>query len=124
MIRENLAKALKWYLISLGFIGGCWGVYMVQLLPHPRTLIISVFSWGGAFLLSFASLKLNRNLLFASALLWGTSAYFSQARYIPTWLYYGTGLNLFPWDYYRIWAAVIFVVCVPIMVFMFKKFDS
>lgn len=118
---DTMIKTAQWILVSAFFVFGCWSLFYANATMEPDTLILSVFSWGTAFIMSVFLLKLKRNTAFASMMLWGVSAFLSQKAYLPLWIYVYTGFRLSTYGHFYSWMFLIIFFCAPIMYFVIRR---
>ena len=117
-------RSLKWYVLSLFFIVGCWGMYRANLQQDIKFLGATVFGWGAAYILSLLIVKLNRETAIGSLIVWGILLFIAQVQYVPMWLYVSTGFDVTVFlNFYMVWGALVFVLGVPAMMKIFDKYD-
>lgn len=121
-MRDNLIKAVKWYVISLFMEAGLWALFTADKLQSPRTLMTAVLCFGAVYVLSLFWQKMNKKLLLTSLILFIVTAFACQPQYIPLYFYVFTGTAV-EMNFYLLWALVLLVVGIPVMAVAFKKLD-
>lgn len=117
---DSFLKALKWFLFIVFIIGGIAAVSAVEKYG-VQPLMLAVFSFGGAYLMSNSWRKLPARAMVISTILVAVLGF--VADYVPEFA--AVFLNQFvDMNFYLIWICLTLVVGVPFMMFIFYKYDE
>ena len=117
---DSFLKALKWFLFIVFIIGGIAAVSAVEKYG-VQPVMLAVFSFGGAYLMSNSWRKLPRQAMVTSTILVAVLGF--VADYTPEFA--AVFLNQFiDMNFYLIWICLTLVVGVPFMMFIFNKYDE
>lgn len=117
---DSFLKALRWFLFVVFVIGGIAAIVAVE--KHGvQPLMLAVFSFGGAYLMSGPWRELPREAMIASILAVAGLAWLADQ--LPEILYVYQGI-LLDMNFYFIWIGLVFGIGVPLMTFMFYKYGE
>lgn len=119
---EYFFQALKWF-ISVGFIiGGIAAMNIAEQRAITEPIILAVFSFGAAYIMSSSWRKLNGKAIVISIVYVLACAY--GARYVPSIMRVYAGIRIHHIDYYFIWLGLVFFPGIPFMMLMFSRFRN
>lgn len=113
-------KSLKWFFFVCFIIGGI-AAFIATEGGNIKPLILAVFSLGAAYLMSASWRELPRFAMALSILLVGTLAV--AAKFLPGLAYELAGVRI-TYDYFVIWAGLVFFPGIPAMMFIFSKYGE
>ncbi len=117
---KNIFKFLKWYVVALFMITGVATLLIAQEHDSVRPLMFSVLSLGVAYILSVFWHKISAKLMLVGMATLVLSGFLTQYADMAFYVLSGEITNLGP---YQLWAAVTFVVGLPVMSWAFSKYD-
>ncbi|MCB1782750.1 MAG: hypothetical protein KDI13_02030 [Alphaproteobacteria bacterium] len=118
---ELFLKSLKWYVLALCVVIGTSAFSIADEMKSIKPVIIGIFSYGLAYILSaFWKDFKNRLLLAAIVVFFGIAII---TPYLKVIIYILTGWT---WDInpYALWAVATGVIGVPVMMFVCRRFDD
>jgi uncharacterized membrane protein AbrB (regulator of aidB expression) len=117
---DYLFKSLKWFVFVVFFIAGIFCLEQVRI-HGINWMILAVGAFGCMYMMSEAWRSLPSVAMFMTivlvGVLWGVSHYMSDIIYVLTG-------EFVDWPFYFTWIGVTFVPGIPIMMFVFKKYDG
>lgn len=120
---DHAGRSLKWFVLSIFFVIGAWGVFHANLTGDIKYMGAVVFGWGIAYIKSLLIVKLNRETAIGSLIVWGMTCFLTQTAYVPTWVYSLTDYNLLQHNFFMVWLGMVFILGVPAMMKIFDKYD-
>ncbi|MGH1456996.1 MAG: hypothetical protein ACRBDI_09465 [Alphaproteobacteria bacterium] len=121
-MNEALLKAFKWYFIALFVIIGASAFIISDKTDTIKPVIIGVFAFGVVYVSSLFWQDVSNRIFVISA---GVFLAISQlSSYIPMIMYVFLDFDINWFDPYYTWAAATAIIGIPIMVVVFKFFDS
>ncbi|PCI57038.1 MAG: hypothetical protein COB36_01860 [Alphaproteobacteria bacterium] len=118
---EAFLKALKWYILVGCAIIGTSAFIISENSGSVRPILIGVLSYGVVYIMSFFWKEFRRKLLLLSIIVFLVLSFLSPK--IPIWAYILFNYNPAAFDPYVTWAATVGILGIPIMMFIFKKYD-
>ena len=118
---ESFFQALKWFIAVAFIIGGIAGVNEAESVGSVRPLMLAIFSFGGAYIMSgswqaIAGKAAVISLVFV--MFCGVTAH-----YIPGILYVNFDIRL-DMNFYFIWLGLIFFAGIPFVTVLFHKLNE
>ncbi len=118
---ESFFQALKWFISVAFIIGGVAGLNAAESAGSVEPLMLAVFSFGGAYILSGSWRALPGKAIVISFLFVGFCGF--AARYVPGIMRVDFGVRL-DVNFYFIWLGLVFLTGIPLMTVLFDKFDQ
>jgi hypothetical protein len=117
---ELFLKALRWALFVAFIIGGIAAFNYLEKYGM-KTGFLAVCSFGGAYLMSGPWRKLPPKAMVLSILLVAVLAWLADK--LPNMYYNFTG-NIVYDNFYIVWLGLVFMLGVPAMMWIFKRFPA
>ncbi|PCJ02699.1 MAG: hypothetical protein COB14_01695 [Alphaproteobacteria bacterium] len=118
---EAFLKALKWYILVGCAIIGTSAFIISDNTGSTKPMIIGVLGYGVVYIMSYFWKEFRQKLLLYSIIVFLALSFLSPK--IPIWMYIFFNYNPASFDPYFTWAATVGVLGIPIMTFIFKKYD-
>ena len=118
---EIFLKALKWYILVGCAIIGTSAFIISDNSGSVKPMFIGVLSYGVVYIMSFFWKEFRRKLLLLSIIVFLALSFLSPK--VPILMYILFNYNPASFDPYYTWAATVGVFGIPIMMYIFKKYD-
>lgn len=118
---EAFLKALKWYILVGCAIIGTSAFIISDNTGSVRPVLIGILSYGVVYIMSFFWKEFRRKLLLYSIVVFLALSFLSPK--MPIIMYILFNYNPASFDPYYTWGATVGILGIPIMMFIFKKFD-
>ncbi len=120
-MREGFLKALKWYILVLAAIIGTSAFMISSDTDSVKPVLIGVLSYGVVYIMATFWKEFRDKILLLSAAVFLVISFASP--YIPYVLYLLFGYDHLAFNQYYTWAWSMAVFGIPVMTFVFKKYD-
>ncbi|PCK00449.1 MAG: hypothetical protein COA45_01330 [Zetaproteobacteria bacterium] len=118
---EALLKAIKWYiLVGCGIIGTS-AFIISENSGSIRPVLVGVLCYGIVYIMSHFWKEFRRKLLLYSIIVFLALSFL--APQVPIYMYIFFAINPAWFDPYYTWGATVGILGIPIMTFIFKKYD-
>lgn len=118
---EAFLKALKWYILVGCAIIGTSAFIIADNSGSVRPVIIGVICYGVVYIMSYFWREFRDKLLLYSIVVFLSLSFFSAKVPVVLYILFGFPMTLF--DPHYTWAGTVGVLGIPIMTYIFKKYD-
>ena len=118
---EALLKAIKWFILVGSAIIGTSAFIIADNTGSVRPILIGILSYGVVYIMSYFWKEFRRKLLLYSIIVFLALSFLSPK--MPLIIYILFGYDQYAYDPYYMWAATVGILGIPIMMFIFKKYD-
>ncbi|MGH1377487.1 MAG: hypothetical protein ACRBB3_01575 [Alphaproteobacteria bacterium] len=118
---EAFLKALKWYILVGSAIVGTSAFIIANNSNSVRPVLIGVISYGVVYIMSYFWKEFRDKLLLYSIIVFLVLSFFSAK--VPVFLYILFGFPMSLFDPHYTWAGTVAVLGIPIMTYIFNKYD-
>lgn len=114
-------KALRWAIMSLCVVIGLSAFIIADGRNTVKPIMVAILSFGTMYVMSAYWKDLKEKTLFWGMILFLVLTFASS--YVPIGFYILFGWNPDYFDPYYTWGGTVFAVGIPIMMYIFKKYD-
>lgn len=118
---DGFLKALKWFVIVVFIICGLAAFTIADAHESIRPVLPGILCFGVAFIMSFKWRDMPGKIIIISVV--SVLAVGLATPYAPMLFYLLTGIDIFL-NFFVLWVALVFLICVPLMTVVFIKFDD
>ncbi|GJL85164.1 MAG: hypothetical protein DHS20C02_09390 [Micavibrio sp.] len=118
---ESFFQTLKWFISTAFIIGGIAALSAAERTGSIPPLMLAIFSFGGAYIMSGSWRALPGKAIFISFVFVGLCGV--AARYVPGIMRVDFGIRL-DINFYYIWLGLVFFIGLPLMTVLFRKMQE